>query len=146
MLDDTVARQFSARAYAGEQQQLWRVDRAGAKDHLSACLQLRHLAGVKNLHTSSALALQHYPVGQRVTQYREIGSVEDGVKEGACGAATLAIDLRDVEGAYAFLLLAIEVSVIGPAHFLPGLVEHWVDRARAALLGHIQLTAATVPG
>lgn len=145
-LDDAVARQFRRRADAGEQQELRRVDRAGAEDHFAACLQLHDLASLADLHAGGAGTFQQHAQGQRRAEHGEVGPRQGRVQEGARRATAFAVDLGDVERADAFLALAVEVGVVRPAHFLGGLEEHLVDRPRAALRGDVQLAAAAVPG
>ncbi|MCY1424056.1 hypothetical protein D9M71_397880 [compost metagenome] len=143
---DAVAGQFGGRADAGEHQQLWGVDAAGAEDHLVLGMEVQHLAVLADFHAHRAFAFQQYAVGEGRAQHMEVGSVEDRMEECPRRAAAFAIDLGDVEGADAFLLGAIEVGVVAPAEFVGGLVEHLVDRAGAAQLGDVQLAAPAVPG
>ncbi len=143
--NDPVARKLLGRADAGQQQQLRRVDRPGAQDHFPACQQLPDPAVLADFHTAGTSALQQHPVGQGAAQYRQVLPVQDRVQEGPCRAAALAVDLGDMEGPEAFLLRAIEVRIVAPAQLGGGLVEHLIDRARAALLGDVELAVLAVP-
>ncbi len=107
--------EFVRRSDARQQQELRRVDGAGAEHDFGRGIGLLHLAQPQILDTDGAAVLDQQARRQYAGGQRQVRPVQDRAHEGARRAVSLAILDRELEQADAVLHRAVEVLVIGVA-------------------------------
>src|SRR5258708_6558024 len=126
---DAVFRQRLAVADAGEHQELRRLERAGGYDHFAAGANLLPLMALDVLDPDRALALEQDSGGMRErfdTQIRARGDMRMHI--GTRRAPALAVFLRHLVNAEAFMVLVIEVLAEAELRFLRSLQENLLHR------------------
>src|SRR6266540_5274443 len=106
---DVEAAQIFAAADSGKHQQLRRLESAGADDYFRSCGDRPQLLADLVLYAGRALAGEQDPPRTRAGDHLQIRSVQMRMDVGARRAAALAVLLRDLKGAKAFLALAVEI-------------------------------------
>ena len=101
--------QFVAVADARPQEDRRRSERAGGHDHLAPRAQGLFFLADTHHRAGRPAVLDRHAVDRRAGEKREIAAVHIGMDEGAGGAAALAVDLRHLIDAAAFLLRAVEI-------------------------------------
>ena len=143
---DAVALQFLLRADARQQQQLRRAERAAAQYRLAPRTHLPQLAALVVGHARGAPAVEQHTRRHGLRDHLQVGPRQMGCEKGLGGAATLAVALRHLVEEGALLLRAVVVRVGGEAVHLRSLLEHLVDGAVVARVGHVQRAALAVEG
>ena len=108
---DAVLLQLRARADARQHQQLRRLQRAGAEQHLAPRLQLLQLAADAHLHADRAPAFEQDARGVGLGHHLQVGAAQVRRQVGLGGAEALAVLVRHLVHAHAFLRGAVEVGV-----------------------------------
>ena len=129
-------------ADAGELQQLRRVDRAGADDHLAGGARLALLAIHGVAHADAALAVEQQAFGQRVGLDGQVRPPARGIEVADGGAHPAAPADGRLGHADAVLLRAVVVLGVGDADLAGGLDQRIVDRAALVAFGHLQRSVA----
>ena len=134
------------RTDAREQQQLRRLDRAAADDHLALGADLRDGAVADDLDADAPPTLEQQPLRAGSRQHGEVGRTRDRRQEGGRGA--LADAVLDVELAErdAVETLAVVVVVEGDARLLRRGDDRGVERMRLVAREHVQRPARAVVG
>src|SRR5258708_26332943 len=145
---DAVLCQRGAVADARKHQELRALKRAGGKDHFAAGANLPDILALPVFNTDRAFALEQDAGGLRVGLDAQIPArCHEWMNVAARRAPALAVLLRDLVGAEAFLLLGFEVLANPELRLAPGLqidVPHRIVRAQS---GNMQRTlfALTLP-
>ena len=143
---DAVALQLRLRADAGEHQQLRRAEGAAAQHRLAPRAHLPELAAVVVGDARGAPAVEQHARRHGLRDHLQVGPRQVGREKRLGGAATLAVALRHLVEEGALLLRAVVVRVGGEAVHLRSLLEHLVDGAVVARVGHVQRAALAVEG
>ena len=143
---DAVALQLGAVADAGEHEQLRRVEGAGGQQHLAPGVQGLRLAVQQRLHAGGAAAIQQHAPRLRAGEHAQVGARHGRVQVGAGGVPALAVLLRDLVEAHAFLRGAVEVVVARPAGGHRGFDKARRHRVGRAQVGHVQRPVGAVQG
>ena len=122
------------------------MQRAGAQQHLAAGFELLDLALVLELHADGAFALQQDARGVGAGEHLQVGACQVRRQIGFGGAETLAVLVRHLVHAHAFLVRAVEVGVVRIARLLPGLDKRRAKPVGAAQIHHVQRAATAMKG
>ena len=143
---DPVLAQEGARPDPGELQELRRVDRSAAEDHLLAGADGAKLAPLPILHAYGALALEQHAGGERVGLHMQVGALHGAVQVGDGGGHAGAVLLGHLIPAHPLLLGAVQVGAAGNAG-LYGRFDGGVgDGVAVGHVGHVQGAADAVHG
>ncbi len=143
---DTARLQFRGRSDAREQQNLRRLQGAGAEDHLAAGTHLMLLAVVLVEHPRGTTGRHQYPQDECVRVQRDIAARECRPQKGLGGGLTPATADDALAKADAFVGRAGEVFGAGKAQARGGGDEIPVQPIRPARPHHVHGTAVTVVG
>ncbi len=135
-------------ADAGQLQDVRRLHRAGAQQHLGVGIgRLRLRALADHIVDADDLALlDDDPGGARLDHGGQVGPRQGRVQIGEGGAPAFAVLDGQGVGAEAFLLKAVEIVGVLVARLDAGLDEAGEDRRRIVRLGHMQRAARAVVG
>ena len=142
---DAVLAQRGAVADAGKHQELRALKRAGGKDHFAAGANLFCLLALAVFDADRALALEQDAGGLRLGLDPQIrAGCHEGMDVAACRAPALAVVLRDLVGAEAFLLLGVEILADAELRLARGLQVNVTHRIIGAQPGDMERAALAV--
>jgi len=137
-------RQLAARPDSRQQQDLRRQQRAGGHQHLVPRADLLEPAGTPELHAAGAPAFEQHAGGVRAGEHGEVAAAPVGRQVGPGRAEALAVPVRDLVRADAFLLRAVEVVVEDMARRAARVVEGLQQLVGAAQVRHVERAGAPV--
>ena len=134
---DAVGGELVSRADARQHQQLGRIDRTGAQDHLAPCAHLVKEAAAPITDADRPTPFEQYARGERVRAHRQVAPAHRRTQVGIRGAAAPAAAHGHVQVPESFLLKAVHVGgqrVAGlPPRLQPGRVQRVGEKPAARL-------------
>ena len=143
---DAVGLQQVARAYAGQLQQLGRIDRAAAQDHFGPRSRHANFTAVGKLDPDRAAVFNHHFSRQSPGDHGQILAPHRRVQIGDRRRAALAILDRQLVIGSALLRRPIDVVHHRQAHLAAGLQHRVRDRMMRGHIRHVERTALAVTG
>jgi len=131
-------------ADAGQHQQLWRIDRAAAGDHLAPGPHEPHHTALKVLDPDCSACLEHDPQRQAARQHLQIGPSHRWPQVGAHRAPAPAAQRGLVHRPETFLPIAVHVLRVRIPGLLGGLQERTKERIAHRRRGDGQRSALAV--
>ncbi|CUI27591.1 Uncharacterised protein [Achromobacter xylosoxidans] len=143
---DAEAPQQRGRAHARQLQQLRRLQRAGAQDHLAAGPQRAHLAVLAVAHAAGAAALKQHRHCVRAGLDTQVGAAARRPQIGHRGGAAAAIAGGELVVAHPFLVAAVEVGHVWQAERARRADQAFDQRMRRLDRGGVQRTFGAARG
>ena len=142
---DTVLLQMRSRPHARQHQQLRRQQRARTQQHLAPGADLLDRATLAIFHTHGARAVEQDARGMRTGNDLQVGPRQVGREVALGRAVALAILVRDLVQAHAFLRGAVEVGVVRVPGLHTGVGEILAEPVGRTQVRHIEGAAPAVP-